>query len=152
MSHLRIAILLLLVSCAALIGGCTQGNSGDDAASGAAAVPLGLDRFLLFPNPVVDTGGNFQTDTNAYAQAYYSAVDPDSERTTLAAWKTKNQFGAGGQEFLAVFRDVRDLGYGRRMTGRRNADGSIAFFVENYNVSNVPGGYSQINAEAAAVH
>ncbi len=151
MSHLRIAILLLLVSCAALIGGCTQGNSGDDAASGAAAVPLGLDRFLLFPNPVVDTGGNFQTDTNAYAQAYYSAVDPDSERTTLAAWKTKNQFGAGGQEFLAVFRDVRDLGYGRRMTGRRNADGSIAFFVENYNVSNVPGGYSQINAEAAVV-
>lgn len=150
MSHLRVAILLLLLSCGALLGGCTQGNSGDEAAA-TATVPLGLDRFLLFPNPIVDTGGAFQTDTNAFAQAYYSAVDPNGERSTLAAWKSKNQFGTGGQEFVAVFRDVRDLGYGRRMTGRRNADGSIAFLVENYNVSNVPGGYSQVNVDAAVV-
>ncbi|MBI3530045.1 MAG: hypothetical protein HY067_19025 [Betaproteobacteria bacterium] len=151
MNHLRFAIFLLLVSCGALLGGCTQGNSGDEAAAGTAAVPLGLDRFLLFPNPIVEPSGNFQTDTNAFAQAYYAAVDPFSERNTLASWKNKNQFGTGAQEFVAVFRDVRDLGYGRRMTGRRNSDGSIAFFVENYNVSNVPGGYSQVNVDAAVV-
>ena len=151
MNNFRLAICFLLVSGGALLGGCTQGNSGDEAASGTAAVPLGLDRFLLFPNPIVDTSGNFQTDTGTYAQAYYAAVDPSGERNTLAAWKSKNQFGMGGQEFVAVFRDVRDLGYGRRMTGRRNADGSIAFFVENYNVANVPGGYSQVNVDAAVV-
>ena len=151
MSHIRLAIFLLLASGGVLLGGCTQGNSGDDAATGGAAIPIGLDRFLLFPNPIVDTSGNFQTDTNTFAQAYYGAVDPDSERGTLAAWKNKNQFGTGGDEFVAVFRDVRDLGYGRRMTGRRNSDGSIAFFVENYNVSKVPGGYSQVNVEAAVV-
>ena len=151
MSHIRLAIFLLLASGGVLLGGCTQGNSGDDAATGGAAIPIGLDRFLLFPNPIVDTSGNFQTDTNTFAQAYYGAVDPDSERGTLAAWKNKNQFGIGGSEFVAVFRDVRDLGYGRRMTGRRNSDGSIAFFVENYNVSKVPGGYSQVNVEAAVV-
>ena len=151
MNHLRFAIFLLLVSCGALLGGCSQGNSGDEAAAGSAAVPRGIDRFLLFPNPIVETSGNFQTNTNAFAQAYYSAVDPLGERNTLAAWKNKNQFGTAGQEFVAVFRDVRDLGYGRRMTGRRNADGTIAFFVENYNVSTVPGGYSSVNVDAARV-
>ncbi len=149
MNNYRLAICLLLVSGSVLLGGCTQGNSGDQAAAGSAAVPLGLDRFLLFPNPIVEAGGGFQTDTSAYAQAYYAAVDPNGERNTLAGWKSKNQFGTGGQEFVAVFRDVRDLGYGRRMTGRRNSDGSIAFFVENYNVTNVPGGYSQVNVDAA---
>ena len=151
MNHLRVAIFTLLVGCAVLIGGCGQGNSGDDAAAGTAPVPLGLDRFLLFPNPIVDTGGNFQTNTNAFAQAYYAAVDPYGERGTQSAWMNRNQFGTGGQEFVAVFRDVRDLGYGRRMRGRRNTDGSIAFFVENYNVNTVPGGYSQVNVDAAVV-
>ncbi len=150
MYRLRLPILLLICA-GALLGGCSQGNSGDEAVTGSAAVPAGLDRFLLFPNPIVETSGSFETDTTAYAQAYYAAVDPYGERTTLAAWKSKNQFGMGGQEFVAVFRDVRDLGYGRRMTGRRNADGSIAFFVENYHVANVPGGYSQVNVDAAVV-
>src|SRR3954462_13775963 len=145
MSHLRIAIVLLLASSAVLLGGCSQGNSGDEPASGSVAVPIGLDRFLLFPNPIVQTSGNFESDSDAYAQAYYAAIDPNGERGSLAAWKSTNQFGTGGNEFVAVFRDVRDLGYGRRMTGRRNADGSIAFFVENYNVNNVPGGYSEVN-------
>src|SRR5579859_3781108 len=137
MNASRVAILLLVGT---LLCACSQGNSGDNPSAGSAAVPIGLDRFLLFPNPVVDGSGNFQTDTSAYAQAYYDAVDPFGERASLAAWKSKNQFGSGGNEFVAVFRDVRDLGYGRRMTGRRNADGSIAFYVENYNVATVPGG------------
>jgi hypothetical protein len=151
MIRLRLAIVLLLASAAGLLGGCTQGNSGDESTN-SAVVPMGLDRFLLFPNPVVQASGAFETNTAAYAQAYYAAVDPDSERSTLTDWKNKTQFGtSGGQEFVAVFRDVRDLGYGRRMTGRRNTDGSIAFFVENYNVSTVPSGYSQVNVDAAVV-
>jgi hypothetical protein len=149
MKLLRVAIFPVFLAGAALIYGCTQGNSGDEASSDASAVPIGLDRFLLFPNPIVEVNGDFQTNTGAYSQAYYAAVDPNSERNTLTAWKSKNQFGTGGAEFVAVFRDVRDLGYGRRMTGRRNADGSIAFLVENYNVDAVPGGYSQVNVDAA---
>ncbi|HVY04889.1 MAG TPA: hypothetical protein VHB46_02830 [Burkholderiales bacterium] len=142
-------VLLLVLTTCLLLAGCTQGNSGDEAATASADAPSGINRFLLFPNPIVDTAGNFQTDTDAYAQAYYASVDPNGERTTLDSWKSKNQFGQGGSEFVAVFRDVRDLGYGRRMTGRRNADGSIAFYVENYNVANAPGGYSQVNVDAA---
>ena len=148
MSTLRYPFLLAMAWIAVALGGCSQGNSGDQQAV-AGAVPQGLDRFLLFPNPVVEPGGSFETNTTAYASAYYRAIDPANQKDTLAKWKAANGFGGGGNERLAVFRDVLDLGYGRRMTGRLNADGSVAFFVENYNVSNVPGGYSTVNVDAA---
>lgn len=89
-----------------------------------------------------------------YAQAYYAAIDPNNERTTLAAFKAKNGFGSNtGQEVQATFRDVKDLGYGRRMFARKNTDGSMAFFVENYFVEFVPGSptsnYGPLNLDAA---
>ncbi|HET9976833.1 MAG TPA: hypothetical protein VFQ20_05310, partial [Burkholderiaceae bacterium] len=113
----------------------------------------GLDRFLLFPNPQQQSDGRFPTNAPAYAQAYYAAIDPTGTRTTLAAWKAANGFGsADGEEISVVFGDARDLGYGRRMSGRRSADGkTIAFVVENYLVN--PGGaYGDIalSTEAAA--
>jgi hypothetical protein len=114
----------------------------------------GIDRFLLFPNPQVQDDDRFQTDTEAYALAYYAAVDPGVERDTLQRWLAKNRFGQpGGEEVTAVFGDTRDLGYGRRMRARRNADdGTIAFVVENYLV-NPGGGYGDtpLSIEAAAV-
>ena len=144
---------------AALLLGCTQKNTGDDAAV-ATDVPTGLERFLLFPNPIAQSTGGFETNTTAYADAYYRAIDTDpaNPKDTFEKWKTANGFGSGtGTEHLAVFRDTKDLGYGRRMTGRRNThidpkiDGSVAFFVENYSVSpNSSGDYSSIlNVEAA---
>jgi PKD repeat protein len=153
MNRFRLLIVLVLASVAGLLGGCSAGNSGDASSSTGVAIPLGLDRFLLFPNPVVLSGTTFQTNTNAFAQAYYAAIDPASQKDTLAKWKAANGFGNSGtgEEFMAVFRDVRDLGYGRRMFGRRNFDGTIAFYVENYNVSAVPGGYSTVNVDAAVL-
>jgi PKD repeat protein len=145
----RCADFLLLASVFGLLGGCSQSNTADVQAG--STIPIGLDRFLIFPNPIAQADGSFQTDSSNYASSYYAAVDPLDSRDTLAGWMAANGFGnlASGTEFTAVFRDVRDLGYGRRMTGRRNADGSIAFFVENYHVSVIPGEYPGVNVDAA---
>ena len=122
---------------AAILGACTQKNTADEEAqqqaAAAADVALGVNRFLLFPNPVgIDPlaldGGTFETNTTAYAQAYYAAIDPANARDTIDKWRAANGFNGfanparPGTENLAVFRDVRDLGYGRRMTARRNSD------------------------------
>jgi len=144
------AAIVLLPACACLLfTGCAQENTGDQAVTGTT-IPAGIDRFLLFPNPIVETGGGFETDTAAYASTYYAAIDPDQQKDTLAKWKTANGFGGAGEERLAVFRDARDLGYGRRMTGRRNLDGSLAFFVGNYWVTALPDQeYPHVNVDAA---
>jgi hypothetical protein len=152
----RRLFLLALIPITALFGGCSAGNSGDTPAGSVSGVPTGIERFLLFPNPVV-SGGSFETNTNAYAAAYYAAVDPNNERETLDEFKAANGFGAGGgnaTEHLVVFRDVRDLGYGRRMTGRfvgtpGQVPERVAFFVENYFVNVPGGGYNRINVDAA---
>jgi mono/diheme cytochrome c family protein/cytochrome c553 len=116
-------------------------------------VVTGPDGFLLFPNPQVQSDGTLQTNTAAYTNAYYAALDPLNERATLEGFKAKNGFGSGtGEEVTFVFGDVRDLGYGRRMNVRRNPNGSIAFFVENYLA--LPGAeyaYSPLNLDAAVV-
>src|SRR5690348_11094034 len=150
-----------------LVGACTQENTADQQAQQEAAaitnVALGVDRLLLFPNPIgtdpfAQNGGTFETDTSDYAAAYYAAIDPSNAEDTIDKWRKVNGFTGfanpvrPGTEHLAVFRDTRDLGYGRRMTGRYNSDdGSIAFYVENYNVE--PGGLpsyaSTLNVDAA---
>ena len=143
-------LLPLLASIAVLASACTQKNTGDEPA--ASTVPQGLDRFLLFPNPLSMNTGGFETNTADYAAAYYRAVDPNTDKDTIDKFKAQNQFdGATGTQRLAVFRDTRDLGYGRRMTGRMNTDGSVAFYVENYSVApNATGDYSSVlNVEAA---
>jgi mono/diheme cytochrome c family protein len=111
----------------------------------------GPDSFLLFPNPQVQADGTLQTDTLAYADAYYAAIDPGNAKDTLAKWKAANGFDTGtGTQVTVVFGDRRDLGYGRRMTGRQNPDGTIAFVVENYLVrAGAAYAYSPLNLEAA---
>ena len=160
---LRCLAALALVS---LLGACTQKNSADGAdQSGGGVQVASIDRFLLFPNPIgtdpfAQNGGAFETAGNEYAAAYYRAIDPNDDKSTLEKWKAANLFGTTGNgtpDTLAVFRDVKDLGYGRRMTGRRNAsvdprvDGSVAFFVENYKVTaGTSVDYSsELNVEAA---
>jgi PKD repeat protein len=143
-------LLPLLAALAILVSACTQKNTGDEPA--ASTAPQGLNRFLLFPNPVSMNSGGFETNTTTYADAYYRAIDPTNLKDTIDKWKTQNSFGSGtGTEKLAVFRDAKDLGYGRRMTGRQNTDGTVAFYVENYNVApNGASGYASIlNVEAA---
>ena len=154
----RLASRLVPVAIALVLAACSQGNSGDSRQqAGATAIPTGIDRFLLFPNPVQSgTASTFETNTSGYADAYYGAVDPTGTRATLAGFKAANGITGvdSAQEHLAIFRDVRDLGYGRRMTGRINGSGAsttVAFIVENYNISTIPGQYSTINVDAAVV-
>ncbi len=104
----------------------------------------------------------------AYGAAYYAAVDPDGERATVEDFKRRNCFVAGhpdcavetvGYQAHVVFRDSKDLGYGRNMYARRNsrgtvdtADDSFAFFVDNYVVRLQPGSstnYGPMNVEPA---
>ncbi|WP_041420804.1 hypothetical protein [Sideroxydans lithotrophicus] len=107
----------------------------------------GPDSFLLYPNPQSSPA----IDSQAYAQAYYAAIDPTNAKDTLVKWKAANGFGSGtGMEVQAVFGDVRDLGYGRYVTARKNTDGTIAFYVDNYLVWSAAGyGYSSLNLDAA---
>ncbi|MCG6934132.1 MAG: hypothetical protein LJE57_10870 [Gallionella sp.] len=144
---------LLLVSC----GGA---NSGDVFPMAATTVTptSGPDSFLIFPNPQKQPDGTLQTNTTAYATAYYAAIDPGNTRDTLDKWKAANGFGdlTTGTETTVVFGDVRDLGYGRRMIVRNITSGpnkgTIAVMVENYLVSAATNyGYSSFNLDAAVV-
>ncbi len=143
--------LLLLIL---LLGGCGRGKNANDVFPGSSASVAsvsGPDSFLLFPNPQKQDDNTLQTNTTAYATAYYEAIDPSNDRDTLDKWKAANGFGGStGSEVNVVFGDVNDLGYGRRLTGRKNADGTMAFMVENYLVSAVANyEYNDFNVEAA---
>ena len=104
-----------------------------------------------------------RVDNPYYAEAYYNAVDPQRSRRTLPDWLAANGFGRDGSgcDVHVVFRDVRDLGYGRNMCMRQNADGSVAFWVRNYFLSvelpvderrdNDPGAYGNALSLEAAI-
>src|ERR1043166_6799543 len=150
----RVLLRALLLASAAVLAACGGGGGGGkDVFTAAPPPPVITDPniFLLFPNPQLQADGTRQTDTVEYAQAYYAAVDPLNERDTLAKFKAKNGFDTGiGAQVRVVFGDMRDLGYGRLMTGRRNPDGTIAFFVQNYLVEAAAGyTYSSANLDAA---
>ena len=142
------AMSLLLSACGG--GGGSSADLAPRADSATVAV-IGPDSFLLFPNPQVQSDGTVQTNSAAYQQAYYAAVDPTNARDTLAKWKATNGFDTGsGTQITVVFGDKKDLGYGRRMNARRNADGTLAFFVENYLIkTNGVYAYSTLNLDAA---
>ncbi|HMO49220.1 MAG TPA: hypothetical protein PKB14_24750 [Rubrivivax sp.] len=160
MSRGRFAACAAVLASSWLLAGCGGGEGGvTTPQSPPVAAPTGRDMFLLFPNPqqapavpAFATSASPPINSLEYASAYYAAIDPRNEKDTLAKWKAVNGFGSGsGTEVTAVFGDTRDLGYGRRMTGRISADGkSVAFIVENYQVD--PGGsygYSPSSLEAA---
>jgi len=138
-----------------LLGACGGGGSVDinPIAPPGPAVPTLSDpnSFLLFPNPQLQPDGTAQTNTVAYTQAYYRAIDPANAKDTLAKWMAANGFGSGtGTEVTVVFGDTRDLGYGRRMTARQNVDGTVAVMVQNYLVEPaVSYAYSSVNLDAA---
>lgn len=150
MTACRLARVLLPWVVALALGACSQDNTGDTPPPGASSLTAGT--FLLFPNPQLQPDGSLQTNSTAYAQAYYAAIDPSGAKNTLAKWKAENLFDSGtGTQLEVVFGDVRDLGYGRRLTVRRNVDGTIAAVVENYMVNTVVDyTFTGLNLEAAA--
>jgi mono/diheme cytochrome c family protein len=143
-----VVLSLLLAAC---------GGGGKSAGDTYPALPVaapgftGPNSFLLFPNSIKQSDASYQIDTLAYAQAYYKAIDPNNSRNTYTKWLTANQFGsASGVEVTVTFGDKRDLGYGRYITARKNADGTIAMSVRNYLVPPAAGyGYSTMNMDAA---
>jgi mono/diheme cytochrome c family protein len=145
----------LAAAAALILAACGGGGSPNDVHPGTdpAIVPGEPNAFLIFPNPQVQPDGSLQTTSPAYAQAYYAAIDPNNAKDTVAKWKAANGFESGtGTEVTVVFGDVRDLGFGRRITARQNSDGTLAFYTENYLVKT--GGayaFSPINLEAAIV-
>ncbi len=109
------------------------GNIGSDVVTitvnpvQAGPVPADADRFLSFLNL---SSPLFQ-ETQETADAYYVAIDPQATKTTLDLWKSANGFDLGA-DASAVYRNAADLGFGRIMYIRTNADGSAASYVENY--------------------
>jgi len=92
-----------------------------------------------------------QVNSAVYAQAYYKAVDPFDERTTLADWKNTNEFTSGADQHI-VFRDEFDLGYGRDIYAKVRTDGGFSFYVDNYVVQLSPGDvstYANLSIDAA---
>ncbi|HUH92117.1 MAG TPA: hypothetical protein VL742_03085 [Casimicrobiaceae bacterium] len=146
---------IFAAAAALVLAACGGGGSPGDVHPGTeiTIVPGQPNEFLLFPNPQVQPDGSLQTNTDAYAQAYYAAIDPHNTKDTVAKWRAANGFDTGtGTQVTVVFGDARDLGFGRRMTARQNPDGTLAFYVENYLVKT--GGayaFSPVNLEAAIV-
>jgi mono/diheme cytochrome c family protein len=155
MAFIRTIGWIFATAAALVLAACGGGGSPGDVHPGAeiVIVPGEPNGFLLFPNPQVQPDGSLQTDSPAYAQAYYAAIDPNNNKDTVAKWKAANGFDTGsGTQVTVVFGDVRDLGFGRRITARQNPDGTLAFFTENYLIKT--GGayaFSPVNLEAAIV-
>lgn len=142
------AVLLVALS------GCGQGGSdAGDTYPDLVSLPAvtGPNSFLTFPNPIINASGVSEIDSAAYTDAYYAAIDPNNDRDTFAKWKAVNGFDSGsGVQITVVVGDSRDLGYGRYITARKNADGTMAFSVRNYLVPAGAGyGYSSLNLDAA---
>ncbi|HUR41841.1 MAG TPA: hypothetical protein VM240_11825 [Verrucomicrobiae bacterium] len=88
------------------------------------------------------------TDDESYARAYYATIDQDGLRETLDEYKAVNGFTASDTH--VIFRDTKDLGYGRDMYFHDNNNGTFAFYVQNFVVDDQPGlDYGPLNLEAA---
>ena len=143
--HSKCAALLLL---AAILVGC--GGSGDEYDGFDNEVTLSTpDKYLRFFN---QQQGDL--DSTAYAVAYNAAVDPAGARSTLEKYIELHGFDSPGPDVHVIFRDSKDLGYGRDMYMRSYMDpacGQItAFYVRNFSVEIVDGfAYGPVNMEAA---
>jgi len=136
---------------------CGGGEGADVDPNSPVSSPVAPDQpngFLLFANLLAQADGSLQSSSASYAQAYYAAIDPANAKDSFAKWKAANGFDSGtGTQVSVVFGDVRDLGYGRRLTARQNPDGTVAAFVENFLVDAVADYvYGTVNLEAAALN
>ena len=139
--------IALTTACIALLQGCLEGGDNN---SPVEEVTLATpNRFLTFFNQYDDPG----LDSVNYARAYYDVVDPANRRDTLDKYISHHQ-NDGSDWTHVIFRDTKDLGYGRDMYMREhvNVNGcdEIAFYVRNFLVSPVPASdYGPLNLEAA---
>lgn len=104
----------------------------------------GVEQLVFARSPI---------NSRAFADSYYATVDPMNLRNTLEGWKQQTDFYTvdPNEVVNAVFRDVKDLGYGRDMYAWEHSCG-IAVFEDNYVVQLEPGDattYGPLNLDAA---
>lgn len=86
------------------------------------------NRFLTFTN----TTAPLFLETEQTALAYYRAVDPLDQRTTLNTWRNLVGFNIGA-DATATYINANDLGFSRVMFVRKDpVTGVISSYVENY--------------------
>jgi len=92
----------------------------------AEPTPADPDRFLTFLNSV---SPEHREDATT-AAAYYEAIDPLGQRTTLSDWLTLNGFDSGADAEAIYVNDV-DLGFGRHMFVK-TVGARVASYVKNH--------------------
>ena len=143
-NHTGKGLLLLLMTVVVGCGGSGDEYDGFEKASTELATP---DQYLRFFNQQQGV-----LDASDYATAYNAAVDPGNARSTLPDYIALH--GLDKPDVHVIFRDTKDLGYGRDMYMRSYEDptcGRItAFYVRNFSVQIVEGfAYGPVNLEAA---
>jgi hypothetical protein len=97
---------------------------------------------FLRAQALTETGPPSPFETRESAGAYYAVLDPNAQKTTLAAWLQQNCFdpndlnyGAGEKGFTVEHADYTnnfDLAFGRDMYFATCANGNMASVVVNY--------------------
>ncbi|MBX3180387.1 MAG: PASTA domain-containing protein [Candidatus Hydrogenedentes bacterium] len=83
------------------------------------SVPPDPGAFLTLVNTPVH-------EDDITAEAYYAAIDPFGEKTTLSDWYAANGFGEpGGMEASAYYFNEADLGFGRQVHMRSNGSPTV---------------------------
>ena len=143
---------LTLLAALLFLTACNERGDTDSASSSVEVeTPNSYLRFLNSQRDIVLS--------DDWTNAYYYVVDPYSERQTLDGWKAVNGYDTCDDELHIIFRDAKDLGYGRDMYMCKHDVGSLAFpegrfavFVRNFIVKiqgGDPNNYGPINVEAA---
>jgi mono/diheme cytochrome c family protein len=139
------------------LGTLPRAGGVDVIVTSSAPICIALERGEAFGEQVIasdcDTSPSLhlpasKTNDASYAQAYYATIDPDDTRATLDGFKAVHGFGTGDAH--VIFRDTKDLGYGRDMYFRDTGGGTYAFYVQNFVVDDLPGvTYGPLNLDAA---
>lgn len=143
--NLKVLCTLLVAAALVACGGGDEYEGFD--ASVDSSTP---DKYLKFFN---QQDGDL--DASVYASAYYAAVDPGNARGTLEEYIALHGLDGPGVVHV-IFRDSKDLGYGRDMYMRSYPNPSgcpgqmLAFYVRNFSVQIVDGfAYGPVNLDAA---
>jgi hypothetical protein len=135
----------------AIINNCSLGNTGAVVSTTPSPVDVNpTPQYLTSPAPPAATDALNAANANHYYSVIHAPAD-------LPSFKTKFQFGTGGDEVSAVYFNNGDLGIGRRMTCRSySIPGQVgrACFVSNYapkDPSDPTGKKVLFNQQAAAM-
>jgi mono/diheme cytochrome c family protein len=143
--HASLSLVLLFAAIASGCGGSGDEYDGLDSDPDVLATP---DLYLRYFN---QQQGDL--DDSSYTRAYHAAVDPGNARGRLQDYLALH--GLDTPDVHVIFRDTKDLGYGRDMymSSYPNPDCGgqvIAFYVRNFSVQIVEGfAYGPVNLEAA---